>query len=302
MRKLRFVPERGTLVEVTCRTIQGRFLLEPDSRLNPLILGVLGRAQRRYGMRICAFAFLANHFHLLLDVDDAWQLSRFMGYVNSNLAREAGRLAKWCDRFWARRYQAVLVTEEEEAQVARLVYVLSQGTKEGLVRTPLDWPGVHCAAALAQGKDIEGVWIDRTGAYKARQRSQPPEPEQFRLVERVTLSPIPAWKDLTPEAYRKNVADLIAQIEVTARQQNSSNSPKSERRAQRSAQFRPKLLQASAAPFCHAAHRAARLSLVGAYRWFFSAFRAAAEKLARGELQPSFPPGSFPPGLPFVRG
>jgi hypothetical protein len=33
-RKLRFVPERGTLVEVTCRTVQGRFLLRPSPLLN----------------------------------------------------------------------------------------------------------------------------------------------------------------------------------------------------------------------------------------------------------------------------
>ncbi len=37
-RKLRFVPKE-CLVEITCRTIQGRFLLWPSKRLDALILG-----------------------------------------------------------------------------------------------------------------------------------------------------------------------------------------------------------------------------------------------------------------------
>src|SRR5262245_50719463 len=40
-RKLRFVPEGGALVEVTCRTIQGRPLLRPSQQLNDIFLGVL---------------------------------------------------------------------------------------------------------------------------------------------------------------------------------------------------------------------------------------------------------------------
>ena len=87
-RRLRFIPEGGALVEVTCRTIQGRFLLKPTAELKPLILGVLGRAQRLYPLEIHAFVFLSNHYHLLLNVETALQLAQFMNYFNSNLARE----------------------------------------------------------------------------------------------------------------------------------------------------------------------------------------------------------------------
>jgi len=55
-RKLRFVPEGGALVEVTCRTIQGRLLLRPSQQLNDIILGVLGRAQARYPLEIVSFS------------------------------------------------------------------------------------------------------------------------------------------------------------------------------------------------------------------------------------------------------
>ena len=35
-RHLRFVPDGGALIEVTCRTIQGRLLLRPSQQLNGL--------------------------------------------------------------------------------------------------------------------------------------------------------------------------------------------------------------------------------------------------------------------------
>jgi len=37
-RKLRFIPEGGAVVEVTCRTEQGRFPLKPTDELNPIII------------------------------------------------------------------------------------------------------------------------------------------------------------------------------------------------------------------------------------------------------------------------
>ena len=42
-----------------------------------------------------------------------------MGYFNGNLAREMGHLTGWTDRIWARRYQAILVSAEEAAQIDR---------------------------------------------------------------------------------------------------------------------------------------------------------------------------------------
>ena len=36
-----------------------------------------------------------------------------MEYFNGTLARELGHLTGWRDRIWARRYQAVLISDEE---------------------------------------------------------------------------------------------------------------------------------------------------------------------------------------------
>jgi len=126
-RPIRYLPSEGSgLVEVTCRTVQGRYLLTPSPELNEILLGALGRAQQLYRVGICAFAFASNHFHLLLRVESTRQLALFMGHFNSNLAREAGRLVRWREKFWGRRYQSIPVSDEEAAQVERLRYVLAQ--------------------------------------------------------------------------------------------------------------------------------------------------------------------------------
>ncbi len=123
-----------------------------------------------------------------------------MGFVNGNLAKEAGRLHGWRERFWGRRYTAIVVSHEEAAQVTRLRYILEQGTKEGLVRSPLDWPGTHSTQALLDGRPIRGIWFDRTREYEARRCGQRPEPRNGWNLWRGTESYRRAPKRVEPLA------------------------------------------------------------------------------------------------------
>jgi len=61
LRHLSIGPSGKALVEVTVRTLHSRFLLLPSTLVNATILGILARAQARYDIEICAYAFLANH-------------------------------------------------------------------------------------------------------------------------------------------------------------------------------------------------------------------------------------------------
>lgn len=125
-RRPRWVPEEGFLINVSCRTIQGRFLLRPSPELNELVVGVLGHAQGLTSMPICGVSVLSSHFHLLLDVVDAGQLSRFMLSVDGGHSYEVGRLVNWPRTMWDRRFSAIVVNDEEAAQVASLRYVLAR--------------------------------------------------------------------------------------------------------------------------------------------------------------------------------
>jgi len=306
-RRIRYIPEGGSLVEVTSRTIQGRFLLRPEEELNRIVRGILARAARLHEVQVVGAVFLSNHYHLLVWVEHAQQLARFMGYLNGNLARETGRLHDWREKFWSRRYQAVLVSEEEEAQVARLKYLLSHGAKENLVHRPQDWPGVHCAEALVKGVPLEGVWVHRSRQYAAQRQRKPCSPNDFSEVELLSFAPLPCWAHLSEVQYRERIRAMLLEIEQeSAEARERDRSPLPARRVCRRRVLRqhphsgPEKLQKRPAPLVHAFRKSVRREICAAYGYFLTAFRQAARKLKAGEQGVVFPSGSFPPALPFV--
>ncbi len=252
-------------------------------------------------MEIHAFAFLSNHFHLLLTVSSAQRLARFMNYLNSNLAREAGRLIRWREKFWGRRYQAILVSAEDEAQIARLRYVLAHGVKEGLVGSPLDWPGAHCARALIEGAPLAGRWVDRTLGHAAARGRRPVDSGAFVTLEELRLAPLPCWNDLDEPRLRARIRELVESIEREgrSRERRTGQPPLGRNRLLRQdPRHEPNRPKKGPAPLAHTASRVTRDALKRAYRIFVAAYRYAAERLRSGALDALFPQGAFPPALP----
>lgn len=305
-RRLRFLPP-DALVEVTTRTLQGRFLLQPNPRIADLCRGVLARAARVYPVRVHAFAFLSNHYHLLLTAPDAQRLAAFMNYLNSNLAREVGRAVSWRERFWGRRYQAIPVSAEESAQVERLVYLLRQGCKEGLVRRPGDWPGATSLGSLLTGEAIVGTWIDHTLEYASTRNGHRFDPRTWTSTERLELAPLPCWASVSPMEYRRRIEALVSQIEVESSRALKASGREElgvTRLRQQDPHRAPNRIKRSPAPLIHAATRSVRLAHRAAYRAFVAAFRTASEQFRRSpnarERFSLFPERSFPPPGPFV--
>ena len=304
-RKLRCIPEPHSLVSITCRTVQGRFLFKPGPDFNNRFLGIIGRAQRRHNITLNVITVLSNHIHILAVPESTRQLAAFMRDLKSKLAREVNRLTGWSGPVFERRYDMTVVTNEDRAQIERLSYVLAQSVKENLVAEVREWPGVHSAAALIDGTPLTGHWFDRTREYAARNQRQELTRLQFTTEESVILSPIPCWAHLPPEVYRERIASLVKDIETDAARERSLSGLSVlgvEAILAMDPQHRPTHLACSPAPLVHAATQAARKAFYDAYAWFVAAFRQAAEKLRQGDRNAIFPAGSFPPALPFVAG
>lgn len=302
-RRIRWLPEGGGLVEITHRTFQGRHLLTPSPELRLISIGVLARAQELYGVRICGLSFLSNHYHLLLEVEDLQQMRLFMQHVNSNLSREIGRLVDWSGKFFSDRYKAIPISDEEPAQSGRLKYVLAHGVKEGLVERPEEWPGLHGSEALQTGEPLEGIWIDRTRYWAARNRGRQPTPTEYTREMSLVLDPLPCWRHLAPAAVRQHVTELIELIVAEAREERRITGSEvlgAEAVRQREPKRPPKRLKSRVPPLVHAASRAVRRQLLEAYSAFLSAFREASARLRAGDRQARLPPGCFPPPLSFV--
>jgi hypothetical protein len=170
------------------------------------------REQKKVGWKLPA-----SRRHALLSVDDAEQLTRFIQYVDGNIAREVGALVNWKGPFWTRRYTAIVVSDEESAQVERLRYILAHGVKENLVERVLDWPGVHAARPILEDKPLTGYWFDRTQEYAARNRGEEHGRLTYATEETFVLTRLPCWEHLSTEEYRQRVAALVEEIELDAR-------------------------------------------------------------------------------------
>jgi hypothetical protein len=307
MRPLRFIPPHA-LVEVSIRTVRGRLLLRPDAATNAAILGVLGRAQSCHAMVIHYVVAMSNHIHLLLSPRDARQLAQFMCFVNSNIAREVGRLVDWREHFWGGRYHAIVVSDEPEAQLSRLRYLLAQGVKENLVADPFEWPGVSSARVLVEGGQLAGTWIDRAAFYRTSRRKKAGDPpvalRDFATVYPVALEPLPCLAALSAEKRRQLLLDLVAEIVASAAillaEQGQGVAGRLAILGRHPHTI--KEIVRSPAPIFHAFRRDVRRRMREAYAFFVVAYREAAAlmKLGVDAAKASFPEGCFPPPTSFI--
>jgi REP element-mobilizing transposase RayT len=310
----RFVPpsSTGALVEVTYRTIQGRFLLRPDRELNELVVGVLARAQSFCNAELIGIVVLSNHLHLLLWVENQWHLSKLMEHFGGNTAREVNRLQDWRGSLWERRYTGIYVTEEASAQIERLSYILLQGLKEDLVERVENWPGIHFGKYLLEGRSLlAGKWVDRTKKYRLEMQRRGKEkdeakevtPDEYTTTLTVELKPLPCLEHLGWGGYIRFVTELIRDAEREAaesRKQRGVGVVGREEICRHDPQMRPNRVKRSPAPQVHAASKKAREEWREAFGMFLLAYREAAKLLKKGVKDAPFPEGCFPPGLPFV--
>jgi hypothetical protein len=302
-RPLRFIPG-SSVVEITTRTLQGRLLLRPSPELTDIILGVIGKAQSLYGMTIHAFVFLSTHAHFLLSPENAGQLALFMQFVNANVAKEAGRLHHWREKFWSRRYRSIVIADEAAA-ISRLRYILAHGTKEGLVANPGLWPGPNCIASLTTGELIRGRWFDRSAEFRARQGAEAAPPSRFATTFYVKLTPLPCLRHLTEDQRQAECRRIVADIKAHAEAENRENRTHPlgvVSILNQNPHSKPGSTAHRPAPFVHATDHSTARAFRGAYRAFVQAFRVGAVCLRdrSRELAVMFPPWCFPPPLPFA--
>jgi hypothetical protein len=296
-----FIP--AIVYEITTKTMQDRFLLRPSVEAREIILGIIGRAQQLYGsVRLHAFVFLSNHAHMLASADDGQSLSAFVGYVNGRVAWEMGRLHGWRGHFWGRRNRPIPILDDD-AVVARLRYLISQGCKEGLVASPLEWPGASALPALVGDMQLEGVWFGRDQERRARARGEAPGRYDHAIRYVVTLDPIPPWKGLGAAEVRRRHCELVDSVAAEAAELRDCQPAGVAKVLAADPLAAPAESSRSPAPLCHTSRSEMRDWFRAAYRAFVSSYRSAATALRRlgsASLPRPFPPGAFPPRLQYT--
>jgi REP element-mobilizing transposase RayT len=284
---------------VTSRCFQGRLLLRPSAEVNEVVGGVLARAlqQSADSVRLHAFTFASNHFHLLVWARGA-ALASFMQYLRANLSKKVGRLVDWSGGFWERRYSAEPVLDDE-ALVGRLRYVLAHGVKEGLVEKSAEWPGLTCLPQLLGPARRLFRWFNWTKRWSKRGSeevggAQGRYAQEWAEPVELEVAPLPCWEGLGEEERQRRVRGLVEGVEAEARARGMPALGVRAVRAQHP-HTRPEHLKRSTRPLGHASTRQALKALREQYRAFVAAFREAAARWRRGDFSARFPLFSFPP-------
>jgi len=295
---LRMFQEEGYYF-VTSRCFQGRLLLRPSAEVNEVVGGVLARAvqQSAGNVRLHAFTFASNHFHLLVWARGA-ALAGFMQYLRANLSRKVGRLVDWSGGFWERRYSAEPVLDDE-ALVGRLRYVLAHGVKERLVESSAEWPGLTCLPQLLGSARRVFQWFNWTRRWSKRGNEevgggQGRFAQEWAEPVELEVAALPCWEGLGEQERQRAVRGLVEGVEAEARERDTPVLGAPAVRAQHP-HTRPEHLKRSPRPLGHASTRQALKALREQYGAFVAAFRAAAARWRRGDFSASFPPFSFPP-------
>ena len=126
--------------------------MRPSPEVNDRILGIIGRAQRLTEVRIFSFNYQSNHSHDL----DRGRFRQADGRLPTNPQSEPRQRARWPLRLETDVLGAADTTPPVSPRMSstnrrRLRYILANGCKDGLVDSPLDWPGVSTAWALSRG-------------------------------------------------------------------------------------------------------------------------------------------------------
>lgn len=257
-------------------------------------------------MTLCGVVVMSTHSHLLLRPRDGQHLADFMCFLKTNVAKEiGGRIRGWPGPFFGRRYHSTTVSDEEAAQVGVLRYLLSHGPKEFLVDKVEQWPGVHCAASLMEGRPMIGLWYDRSAELSVRQRQgeDAAKPGDFVSQEVVDLSPLPCWQHLSEATWRAAVTAMVEDIDRQAAVERTAQGRTSlgvEGVLTQDPFARPTDIESSPQPRFHTATREAFETMLGIWREVVEAFYAASADLRAGNRDATFPEGTFPPALPFV--
>ncbi len=305
--------EPYTLVEVTTVTIGNRRLLRPSEEVNKIIAGIFGKAQRKYEMTICDIKVMSTHYHGLLQPSDADHVGRFMNFLNTNLSKEIGKLYG-IEGPKLQSYHLISVSSEEEAQVDRLRYLISNSVKEQLVERPEQWPGIHGVTAppdsvsppgspQGDGPLLTGRWYNRSREYAEFQRTGEADPEEFATDERIVVSKLPCWKHLSQEDYDRRVAEIVEEVVEKAACERRVTGQKIagvKKILKTKPLSYPKSVEKSPKPRFHAFRKSVYKQMWEAYSWVLAAFREAADRLRDGDRDVVFPEGTHPPNLPFV--
>jgi len=192
---------------ITRRCTQRQFLLRPSKKINNVLLYCLAVAAERYGMQIHAFFFASNHWHGIAS-DPHGNRPEFCRWFHEFTSKAINAHRGRWENLWSSEQTSVVDLVDEQAQVGKTVYSLSNPVKDALVAFGHHWPGVRSNprqfGRLIKVRKPRGFF-----------RKDGPLPK----VATLRVTKLPAWAHLPDDEYARRLAEAVEAKEAELREQ-----------------------------------------------------------------------------------
>lgn len=170
-----------TIMHITCRT-RVRVIFPARPSIARLIEGILARGQRLYHIKIAAYVFMCNHYHMVV-YGAAMNISRFTRYINTELSRVFRKLTRYRgDRLFPRRPREQLLATPEDCE-RMIKYVLLNPVRAGLCRRYDEYKGAISRSPWEE-KEVRRVYARELREVSHRY-SRREEVDVMRLCRKV---------------------------------------------------------------------------------------------------------------------
>ena len=277
------------LYHITNRTVGCQFLAKSEPKVNILLAYYLAKCQRRYKIKIYAFAFMDNHFHILVQ-GPGEKISKFMKLFQQSVAREINKLRNRSGHLWSGRYSAIPILDSPST-IFYLCYILLNPVKAGLCRTPTKSPGLNAAEALLNGnKYFEHRWVEESEDHPTLAGVKK---EGKKRSIKIALNVLPCWRN-KPAGERK----VLLRSALSSHPSNIKPAIPNPRRYRPTSQPSSALLDVNTqpAPLCHASCLKVKAEYLKWRKETLRLYSEAAIQYALGKVKTAaFPRGTFPP-------
>ncbi|HET9957477.1 MAG TPA: hypothetical protein VFQ61_23420 [Polyangiaceae bacterium] len=230
---------------------------------------------------------MSNHYHAIVH-DPLGTLPVFLEHLHKLAARALNaRWGRW-ENLWATEQTCATHLVHPGDVLDKLLYTLCNPVAEHLVDRVTDWPGANSYRAMLTGKTIE---VERPRDFFRANGSTPD-------VVRLELVRPPGFEECDPTQWQNHLSGLVSAVEARTRTERLRRGIK--------LRGRKAVLRASAfetplgseprrdlRPAVACADRATRIEVLARLVDFRRAHEAARLRLAAGDLEATFPYGTY---------
>jgi putative transposase len=158
----RLILPDGTYL-ITRRCTQRQFLLRPSALTNQIVEYCFAVAAEQTGVVLHAACVLSNHYHAVVSDPQAC-LPEFLERFHRLVAKaQNASLGRW-ENLWSSDKPSVVRLGSDDDIVEKMAYALANPTTAGLVKSPMQWPGL-ITRRLGESRtvDMPDVFFDDDG-------------------------------------------------------------------------------------------------------------------------------------------